>query len=127
MTGLAFDQCLSVGQVNKAAMFEPSQISIRIAGPMSADGLVRSEFDNLLPFVSERIECGGDKRLVTVMLQVRDFADIAFTVLTCAWHQFPQKRRRAHEKLTAIPARIKQSPARDDLKIPKPAEPEPNR
>jgi len=52
MTRLAFNQHFSVGQVNEAAMLEPSQIAVRVAGPMSADGLISSEFDNLLSSVS---------------------------------------------------------------------------
>jgi hypothetical protein len=64
----------------------------------------------LPPFIGQRSKRGGDNLLIAVMLNTRDLVDIAFTVLACAGHEQPEKRRCEDEEFVVVPAWIEQIP-----------------
>lgn len=83
-----FQQLLAARQMKQGAAPEPSQIPMGVAGPVAAHEPVRADVNDLVSPLTQEIECRGDKRFVTVMVQLSHGPDVPMKTLARTRNQF---------------------------------------
>jgi hypothetical protein len=89
--------------MKQRATLEPSQITVRAARPVSSNHAVRTDVNDRLALFRKDIEGCGDKRLVTLMVQVGNQCPVATEAHASDKNQLTDEVRRDKQTLTAAP------------------------